>query len=72
MVHSEDVDYKPHFPNSFAVTKREDVDADMYMDLYYNNLSKIEDESYDVILCTGLLEHVPEPEVLINNLYRIF
>ena len=71
VVHSEDVDYKPYFPNSFAVTKRRDVDANMYMDLYYNDLSKIDDNSYDIILCTGLLEHVPEPSILINNLHRI-
>jgi len=71
VVHSEDVDYKPYFPNAFTVTKRKNIPADMHVDLYYEELSRIESESYEVIVCTGLLEHVPEPQRLINDLYRI-
>lgn len=58
--HSEDVDYKPYFPNVFAVTKRPDKLADMYFDLYYEGVNKIESESYDIILCTGLLEQISD------------
>ncbi|MDP2620660.1 MAG: methyltransferase domain-containing protein [Hyphomicrobiales bacterium] len=71
VIHSEDVDYKPFFPNGFAVTKRKDVPADMHVDLYYLDLSKIEAESYNVVLCTGLLEHIPDPERLIADMHRI-
>lgn len=71
VIHSEDVDHKPYFPNAFAVTKRPDKPADMHVDLYYEDVSKIEDESYDIILCTGLLEHIPDPQRLINEFKRI-
>lgn len=71
VVHSEDVDYKPYFPNAFTVTKRRDLPADMHADLYYEDLKNIEPNSYEVILCTGLLEHIPEPQRLVDDFYRI-
>jgi len=71
VIHSEDVDYKPYFPNAFAVTKRLDEPADMHVDLYYRNLSQIDSASYPVIICTGLLEHIPDPERIIADMHRI-
>jgi len=71
IIHSEDVDYEPYFPNAYAVTKRTEKPADMHVDLYYTELSKIPDESYEVIVCTGLLEHLPEPQLLIDDMKRI-
>jgi SAM-dependent methyltransferase len=71
VVHSEDVDYKPYFPNAYTVTKREDVPADLHVDRYYRGLSEIDDQSFPVILCTGLLEHIPDPQRLINQIHRI-
>ena len=71
VVHSEDVNYRPYFPNAFAVTKRADKPADMHVDLYYKDVSKIESESFEVILCTGLLEHIPDPQRLIDEFKRI-
>ncbi|HEY0917989.1 class I SAM-dependent methyltransferase [Devosia sp.] len=71
VVHSEDVDYKPYFPNAFAVTKRPDKPADLHVDPYYTELDRIADGAYDVIVCTGLLEHVPDPARLIADLHRI-
>lgn len=71
VVHSEDVEYRPYFPNAFAVTKRPNKPADLHVDLYYLDLCKIESESYEVILCTGLLEHLPDPQRLIDELHRI-
>ncbi|MCW3837115.1 class I SAM-dependent methyltransferase [Sphingomonas canadensis] len=71
VVHSEDVDYAPYFPNAYTVTKRRDVPADMHVDIHYLEMSKIPSESYPVILCTGLLEHVPDPSVLIGEFHRI-
>lgn len=71
VVHSEDVDYEPFFSNAFAVTKRADKPADMHVDLYYEDVSKIESESFEIILCTGLLEHIPDPQRLIDEFRRI-
>lgn len=71
VIHSEDVEYKSHFPNAYTVTKRKDVPADMHVDLHYRELSKIADESYDVVLCTGLLEHIPDPDRIIADMHRI-
>lgn len=71
VIHSEDVDYKPYFPNGYAVTKRRDVPADMHVDLYYREISKIASESYNIVVCTGLLEHIPDPERLIADMHRI-
>jgi SAM-dependent methyltransferase len=71
VVHSEDVDYAPHFPNAFTVTKRPDKPADLHVDLFYREIVQITSESYEVILCTGLVEHVPDPQRLIDDLHRI-
>jgi len=71
VIHSEDVDYKPYFPNGYAVTKRVKVPADMHVDLYYRDLKNIAPESYDVILCTGLLEHIPDPDRIVADMHRI-
>jgi len=71
VVHSEDVDYAPFFPKAFTVTKREDAPADLHVDQYYRGVDAIPDGSYPVILCTGLLEHIPDPQRLIDEFYRI-
>jgi SAM-dependent methyltransferase len=71
VVHSEDVDYAPYFPNAFTVTKRPDKPADLHVDLFYTEVNRIRSESYEVILCTGLLEHVPDPQRLIDEFRRI-
>jgi SAM-dependent methyltransferase len=71
VIHSEDVEYKPYFPNAYTVTKRQDKPADLHVDLYYTELSKISDESYNVIMCTGLLEHIPDPDRIIADMNRI-
>ncbi len=71
VVHSEDVDHAPYFPNAFTVTKRPDVPADMHVDLHYRDLSRIESNSFEMVLCTGLLEHVPDPARLVAELHRI-
>ncbi len=71
VIHPEFVDYKLFFPNCFTVSKRNYKPADMHVDVYYRDLSKIEAESYNVILCLGLLEHIPDPERLIADMRRI-
>lgn len=71
VVHSEDVDHRPYFPNAYTVTTRKEVPADLHVDRYYRDLREIEPSSYDIILCTGLLEHVPDPQRLIDEFCRI-
>jgi SAM-dependent methyltransferase len=71
VVHSEDVDYKPYFPNAYTVTKRASVPADLHMDPHYRGLAEIPAGSYPVVLCTGLLEHLPDPQRLVDELHRI-
>jgi SAM-dependent methyltransferase len=71
VVHSEDVDFKPYFSNTLSITKRKDIHADIHCDLYYTELAKMDVETFDVILCTGLLEHVPDPQRLIDDLYNL-
>ena len=71
IVHSEDVDFHAYFPHTYAVTRRRDVVADLHVDPSYSDLRHIPSQSYATILCSGLLEHVPEPQVLIDQLHRI-
>jgi SAM-dependent methyltransferase len=71
VVHSEDVDHRPFFPNAFTVTKEPDEPADLHVDLFYTEVNTIPSESYEVILCTGLLEHLPDPQRLIDEFRRI-
>jgi SAM-dependent methyltransferase len=71
VIHSEDVNYKPYFPNAFTVTKRKNFPADLHVDPYYKDIRKIESEGYEVILCSGLLEHIPDPQRLIDECHRI-
>ncbi len=71
VIHSEDVPYESYFPNAYTVTKNENVKADLHVDLYYKSLDKINGEEYNFILCTGLLEHIPDPQRIIDDFYRI-
>lgn len=71
VVHSEDVDFSTHFPNRYIVSKRSQLEADLWVDEDYVEVASIPDDSYDVILCTGLLEHVTDPQRLIDDFHRI-
>jgi SAM-dependent methyltransferase len=71
VIHSEDVDYEPYFPNAYTVTKRKEVPADLHVDVYYEGIDRIESESYGMVLCTGLLEHLPDPPRFIAEVHRI-
>lgn len=71
VVHSVDVDHKSYFPNSFVVGKRKDQPANLHTDAYFQDLQSIGAGSFGTILCTGLLEHVPEPPQLIGEFHRI-
>lgn len=71
VVHSNDVDHRSLFPNSFVVSKRGERSANLHTDPSFQDLNLIGAESFRVILCTGLLEHVPDPARLIGEFHRI-
>ena len=71
IVHSDDIDYARHFPNGFRVSRRSDRPADLHADPHYATLGQLPDESRDLIVCTGLLEHLPDPSAVIRELARI-
>jgi SAM-dependent methyltransferase len=71
VVHSNDVDHRRYFPNSFVVSKNPSSSADLHTDRHYRGLDEIPDSSFPVILCTGLLEHVPDPDRLVGQFHRI-
>jgi SAM-dependent methyltransferase len=60
-----------HFPDRFVISKREWDRPDMPMDVGYEGLSAVADESFDMILCVGLLEHIPTPQPFVDHLHRI-
>ncbi|MGH9904713.1 MAG: class I SAM-dependent methyltransferase [Pyrinomonadaceae bacterium] len=71
VVHSTDVDHKRHFPNSFIVSKLEHQPANLHTDAYFQDLRLVGDGSFGVILCTGLLEHIPHPQDIVDEFHRI-
>lgn len=71
VVHSTDVDHKRYFPNSFTVSKLKHQPANLHTDAYFQDLHLVGDSSFGVILCTGLLEHIPHPQGIIDEFYRI-
>lgn len=60
-----------HFPNRFIVSKRPWDAPDLLVDIGYERLAEVEDASFDMILCVGLLEHIPRPQAFIDHLHRI-
>lgn len=71
VVHAQDVPYKEFFSNTFTVTSNKSVEADLHADPYYKCLDQIDSEAYSSILCTGLLEHIPDYQRFIDELHRI-
>jgi SAM-dependent methyltransferase len=71
VVHSRDVEHTRHFPNSVVLSRNRDAEPDPRAIPYLRDLGKIGDESFPVVLCTGLLEHVSDPARLVRELHRI-
>lgn len=71
VVHCVDVDHKRFFPNSVVISSREGQPADVRADKHYTGLAEISDSSFGLIVCTGLLEHIPDPPRVIAQLHRI-
>lgn len=71
VVHSPDLDHRQLFPNAYVISSRQSRPADLHTDRYYTGLDQVPDASYSLIICTGLLEHLPEPAEVIAQLHRI-
>lgn len=71
VVHSQDVPFEEFYSNTYTVTSSKGANADLHVDPYYKELSNIESSQYNFILCTGLLEHIPDPQRLIDDFHRI-
>jgi len=71
VIHSEDVPHEDYFPNAFTVTKRKNKEADLHVDLFYRDIANLEKGKYRTIICTGLLEHVPDPQRLIDDIHEL-
>ena len=71
IVHSHDIDHRKHFPNGHHLTSRAKPAGDARADKHYTTLSAYETDSRDLIVCTGLLEHLPDPGRAIAEFARI-
>jgi SAM-dependent methyltransferase len=59
------------FPNHYVVSKRSRDNPDLLVDPQFVGLSQIPSESYRLILCIGLLEHISNPPRFVGDLHRI-
>lgn len=59
------------FPDRFVVSKREQDSPDLLVDSAFAGISHIPSGSYGMILCIGLLEHIPDPPRFVAELHRI-
>jgi SAM-dependent methyltransferase len=64
-------DPAPYFPNAVMVAGRPDPRAHLQVDPQYRGLDDLASDSYEVILCSGLLEHIPDPQRLLDAFHRI-
>ena len=68
VVHLE-FDPTPFFPN--ATTVAGETDPRAQIEAQYRGLDDIPSESYRLILCSGLLEHIVDPQRMLEAFYRI-
>lgn len=61
-----EVEFDPRLQD-FDIMPRHTDNSDKYLE-YFNDY---EDETYDTVVCNGLLEHVKYPGKLIENLHRV-
>jgi len=60
-----------YFPNRVVVSKRRSDEPDLLVDEGFLDLAKVPPESHRMIVCSGLLEHIPDPQRFVDELYRI-
>lgn len=56
-----------HLLQDFDLMPRHSDKSEKYLEYFKD----YEDESYDTVVCSGLLEHVKHPDKLIENLHRV-
>ncbi|MDR7542812.1 MAG: methyltransferase domain-containing protein, partial [Armatimonadota bacterium] len=65
------IDYARYFPNALVVTWERHVPAHVYVDRHYLGLGQIPASSFAVVICIGVLEHVPDPQRFVDDCCRI-
>ena len=70
IVHSDDMPFDELFPNRTKVNIAQRGDVDIISEKYYEHIP-VADASYDAVICSGLLEHVPDPQKTIDEFTRI-
>lgn len=58
-------------PTAFVVTWERHVPAHVYVDRHYLRLGQIPASSFAVVVCIGVLEHVPDPQRLVDDCWRV-
>ncbi len=71
VVHSRDIDHRRFFPNSVVLSRPRGEQAERFASPYLEELALVGNETFPVIVCTALLEHVPGPDRLVGELHRI-
>lgn len=56
-----------HLIKDYDEMPRHTNDTEKYLEYF----KEYADESYDTVVCSGLLEHMKDPDKLIENLYRV-
>jgi SAM-dependent methyltransferase len=70
IVHSDDMHYPELFPKRTLANVDNLPGVTVRAEPYYYHIYDTDDK-YDVVMCTGLLEHVPEPSKTIVELHRV-
>jgi SAM-dependent methyltransferase len=60
--------YRNLFPNRWAIDVRLQYGVDVCADAH---ALPFQDESFEIVLCTEVLEHVHNPQVMIDEAYRV-
>lgn len=71
VLHPEEGLEQGWFPNHFIISKRPQDKPDLLIDAGFKGLGQVPSESYNTIVCAGLMEHIAEPQQFVDNLYRI-
>jgi SAM-dependent methyltransferase len=71
VVRCKDINHRALFPNSYVVSDLAEPFVNLVTDRQFSDLRYIGTGSFGLAVCTGLLEHVPEPGQFVAQLHRI-